>query len=119
MFPEIQHREREGGRERDRGGEGGGGQFSGSKRCITHKILVVIICEEVLETAGPVGAAPQQTEPTLLTTHVAVPRVLFDGCVRRSLTNEEVDTLNTETPEHRECSLVQVTIIGMVVAFLL
>lgn len=70
-----------------------------TKNCTTHKILVMIICKEVLEAAGPVGATPQETEHTLLAAHVAVPRVLFDGCMCRSLTNEEVDTLHTETPE--------------------
>lgn len=67
----------------------------------THKILVVIICKEMLETAGPVSATLQQTKHTLLTAHVAVPRVFFDGRMGRSLTNEEVNTLHTETPEHR------------------
>lgn len=76
------------------------------KNCTTHKILVMIICKEVLETAGPVGATPQETEHTLLAAHVAVPRVLFDGSMCRSLTNEEVDTLHTETPEHRQRRLI-------------
>lgn len=69
---------------------------------MTHKILVMIVCEEVLQTAGPVAAAAQQTEHAFLAAHVAVPRVLFDGGVRRPLTDEQVDTLHAETPAHRK-----------------
>lgn len=69
--------------------------------CFTHKILIMIISKEMLETAGPVSATLEQAKHTLLTAHVAVPRVLFDGCDGRSVTNEEVNTLHTETPEHR------------------
>lgn len=58
----------------------------------------MIICKEVLEAAGPVSATLQQAKRTLLSAHVAVPWVLFDGCVGRSLTNKEVDTLHTKTP---------------------
>lgn len=69
----------------------------------------MVICEEMLQTAGPVGATPQQPERALLAAHVAVPWVLFDGCMCRSLTNKEVNALHTETPEHRQGgSLVQV-----------
>lgn len=62
----------------------------------------MIVCEEVLQTTGPVAAAAQQTEHAFLAAHVAVPRVLFDGGVRRPLTDEQVDTLHTETPAHRK-----------------
>lgn len=63
--------------------------------------MVVIICKEVLETAGPVSATLQQTKNTLLTTHIAVPWVFFDGCMSCALTNEQVHTLHTETPENK------------------
>lgn len=69
---------------------------------MTHKILVVIVCEEVLQAAGPVAAAAQQTEHAFLAAHVAVPRVLFDGGVRRPLADEQVHTLHAETPAHRK-----------------
>lgn len=66
----------------------------------TYKILVVVICKEALETAGPVSATLQQTERTLLTAHIAVPRVFFDGRMSCSLTDEQVHTLDAETPEN-------------------
>lgn len=58
----------------------------------------MIVGEEVLEAAGPVGATGQETKHALLAAHVAVPRVLFDGRVGRPLTHEEVDTLHAKTP---------------------
>lgn len=98
VFPKIQHRETEVERKLDTQQKD---YISETDSCPTHKILVVVICEEVLETAGPVCATPQQTERVLLAAHVAVPWVLFDGCMCRSLTNKEINALHTETPEHR------------------
>lgn len=67
----------------------------------------MIICKEVLETAGPVSATHQKTKHTLLTTHETVPRILFDGCMGCALTNEKVYTLHTETAEHRLRRLIR------------
>lgn len=63
--------------------------------------MIVIICKEVLETAGPIATTLQQTEHTLLTAHVAVPWVFFDGSVSGSLTNKKVHALHTEAPAPR------------------
>lgn len=66
----------------------------------------MIVCKEVLEPVGPVTATAQEAERILLTAHEAVPRVLFDGRVGRSLTHEEVDTLHTETPADKPRGLM-------------
>lgn len=79
----------------------------GGKVVRTHKVLVVIICEEELQAAGPVAAPHQQPEHALLRAHVAVPRVLFDGCVSRALTHQEVHALHAETPEGHRRSLMR------------
>lgn len=64
----------------------------------THKILIVVLCEEVLQAAGPVAAPAQQAERPLLAAHVAVPRVLLDGGVRRPLAHQQVHALHAEAP---------------------
>lgn len=66
----------------------------------THKILIVVLGEEVLQAAGPVAAPAQQAKCPLLAAHVAVPRVLFDGGVRRPLAHQQVHTLYAEAPAH-------------------
>lgn len=70
-----------------------------SKSSAPHKVLVVVIGEEVLQAAGPVRAPLQQAQRALWTAHVAVPRVLLDGSVGSSRTNEEVHALYAEAPE--------------------
>lgn len=67
---------------------------------ITHKILVVVICEEVLQAAGPVSTALEEPVDVLWAAHEAVPGVFFDGGVSGPLTHEEIYALHTETPEH-------------------
>ena len=74
--------------------------FTEASWSFTHKVLLVVICKEVLQAAGPVRAALQQAEHALLTAHVAVPRVLLDGGVGGSLTHQEVHALHTEAPGH-------------------
>lgn len=69
------------------------------KRDGTHKILIVVLCEEVLQAAGPVAAPAQQAERPLLAAHVAVPRVLLDGGMRRPLAHQQVHALHAEAPE--------------------
>lgn len=66
----------------------------------THKILIVVLGEEVLQAAGPVAAPAQQAKRPLLATHVAVPWVLFDGGVCRPLAHQQIHTLNAEAPAY-------------------
>lgn len=64
----------------------------------THKILIVVLCEEMLQAAGPVAAPAQQAKRPLLAAHVAVPRVLLDGGMRCPLAYQQVHALHAEAP---------------------
>lgn len=64
----------------------------------THKILIVVLCKEVLQAAGPIAASAQQAIRPLLAAHVAVPRILLDGCMRCPLANQQVHAFHAEAP---------------------
>lgn len=64
----------------------------------THKLLVVVIGEEHLQPRGPVFPPPQQPVGALVPTHVAVPRVFFNGRLGSAGPHQEIHALHAEAP---------------------
>ncbi len=64
----------------------------------THKVLVVVVGEEQLQSWGPVVSAPQETRDVPAAAHVAVPGVLEDSGLCGSGPHEQIDTLHAEAP---------------------
>lgn len=73
---------------------------------VTHKVLIVIVGKEALQSAGPVGPTLQQAVLTLWPAHVAVPRVLFYSCLCRAGPHPQIHTFHTEAPvkKHKKTS---------------
>lgn len=68
----------------------------------THEFLVMVVGEEHLEPRRPVVPPPQQPIGTLVPTHVAVPGVFLDGCLRSPWPHQEIHTLHAKAPGRKQ-----------------
>ena len=70
-------------------------------RAETHKLLSVVVGEELLQLQAPVVSSLEDAVLQQRLTHVAAPRVQIPRVVRRPGVHQDVQTVHAETPGER------------------